>query len=105
MRFETVENYAKQFYSPRLDKSRAKDMTKTFWQYPWGTTIMVLYEGEKRTLRGKQKPEVCWICIDNAGKVSSIAARHIRNMKQLAGFRFNKDIANIFKELELCCLN
>lgn len=101
MTFEKVCKYAQQFYSPRMDKSRSKDITQTFWQYPWGTKIMVLYEGQRRTLRGHDKPEVCWICIDNSGKVSSLASRNIRKMKQIAGFRFNKNVADMIKELEL----
>lgn len=90
MTYELVEEYAKQERSPRTDVSRAKDMSHTFWELPWnGMNIMVLYEGERRTLRGHQKPEVCWICVNEYGDILSIAARHIRQANYKCGFGFN----------------
>lgn len=86
--FEDVCEYAKSVgFAPRGEESRAKDYTQTYWHNPWGHfNLMVLYEGEKRILRGHDKPEVCWICIDGFGEVMSIPSRHIRMMNNICGF-------------------
>lgn len=86
--FEDVCEYAKNAgFAPRGEESKAKDYTQTYWHNPWAHfNIMVLYEGEKRTLRGHEKPEVCWICIDCFGNIMSIPSRHIRMMDSICGF-------------------
>ena len=78
--FDDVVKYAEALgWKHREGPSRAKDYTMTFWHSGWnGETIMALYEGEKRTLRGKDKPEVCWICIHGDGSVSSVPSRHLQ---------------------------
>jgi hypothetical protein len=53
---------------------------------------MALYEGEKRTLRGHDKPEVCWICIHGDGSVSSVPSRYFRTfMIEKKGFGFTQN--------------
>lgn len=99
--FEEVVKYAEiKGYTHREEPSRAKDYTKTYWEYPWipNTTIMALYEGEKRTLRGKKEPEVCWICISCYGNIMSVPSRHIRKMKELRGFGFLPEISDHIKK-------
>lgn len=87
--FELVCDYAKQVFSPREDVSKAKDYTKTYWDLPYsGRRVMALYEGEKRTLRGHDKPEVCWICVDEYGGVFSVPSRYIRKADMVCGFGF-----------------
>lgn len=98
--FEEVVKYAEmKGYAHREDQSRAKDYTKTYWEYPWrpNTTIMALYEGEKRTLRGKKEPEVCWICISCYGDIMSVPSRHIRKMNAVRGFGFMPEISDHIK--------
>ena len=92
MTFELVCDYAKQYFAPRPaeEKSRAKNMTQTYWKTPWGyEKIMVLYEGERRQLKGRNKPEVCWICVDEYGNLKSYPSRYFRMMESRCGFGFN----------------
>lgn len=87
--FETVCRYGELNYKRREGPSRAKDYTQTYYWNHWQKcSIMALYEGEKRTLRGHDKPEVCWICIDQYGALHSIPSRHLRLMDQKCGFGF-----------------
>lgn len=90
MTFELVCEYAKEAFPPRTDLSKAKDYTKTYWDLPYsGRRVMALYEGEKRTLRGHDKPEVCWICVDEYAGVFSVPSRYIRQADMVCGFGFN----------------
>lgn len=90
MTFELVCDYAKQAFAPREGKSKAKDYTQTYWDLPYsGRRVMALYEGEKRTLRGHDEPEVCWICVDEYAGVFSVPSRYIRKADMLCGFGFN----------------
>ena len=91
--FEEVIKYAESLgWEHRGEPSKAKDYTMTFWRTPYGETVMSLYEGEKRTLRGKDKPEVCWICIHADGSVSSLPSRYFRNyMVETTGFKFSNE--------------
>lgn len=91
--FEEIIHYAEQNgYNHREDASKAKDYTGTFWMSPWSfEVVMVLYEGEKRILRGKDKAEVCWVCIFPDGSIGSIPSRHLRNYYiQQKGFSFSQ---------------
>lgn len=90
--FEDVIKYAEALgWEHRGEPSRAKDYTMTYWQTPHGETIMSLYEGERRTLRGKVKPEVCWICIHGDGSVSSVPSRYFqRYYTKKPGFYFTQ---------------
>lgn len=90
--FDEIVKYAESLgWKHRGEPSRAKDYTKTFWQTPYGEVIMALYEGERRTLRGHDKPEVCWICIHSDGSVSSLPSRYFqRYMTEKRGFRFSE---------------
>lgn len=96
--FQDVCDYALwKGFEPRPieEKSRAKDYTQTYWKCPWdGSTLMALYEGVRRTLRGFEKPEVCWVCIDPYGNIRSIPSRHIRMMGPMCGFGFTDDARN-----------
>ena len=103
--FEEIVYYAEQNgYEHRGEPSRAKDFTFTFWMSPWsGEVIMVLYEGERRILRGHETPEVCWICIYPDGSVGSIPSRYLRrHYIQQKGFAFShigkQRIADFYKE-------
>lgn len=76
-------------FAPRQDKSRATDHTLDFRYNHWThTLLMPLYEGEKRTLQGRDKPEVCWVCIDEWGGITSVPSRHLRTMDKRKGFGF-----------------
>lgn len=76
------------------EKSRAKDMTGQILNL-FGSNYLVLYEGERRILRGHDKPEVCWICVSEDGKVTSIAARHLRKGTPVSGFALWEDFRNL----------
>ena len=91
--FEEVVKYAEYLgYQHRNEPSRAKDYTFTFWRTPQYDSVMVLYEGPKRLIRGHKEAEVCWICIHEDGSVSSIPSRYFRNyFTQLPGFGFNDE--------------
>ena len=87
--FETVCKYANLRYKPRQGESRATDMSHKYFYNHWKhTRIMVLYEGDKRILKGHDTAEVCWICINEYGGVDSIPARHLRMMEEKPGFSF-----------------
>lgn len=111
--FEDVVEYAEALgYEHRGEPSKAKDYTMTFWQTPYGETMMSLYEGKKRTLRGKDKPEVCWVCIHDDGSVSSVPSRHFRTyLIERRGFSFTQTgkqrLANYFtrQEEDILCLD
>lgn len=74
-------------FTKREGKSRAKDLQGKMYRF-YGKDLLVLYEGDKRVLRGHDKPEVCWICIDCFGCVQSIAARHLRHCDPCSSFCF-----------------
>ena len=75
--------------SHRQEASRAKDMAQLYLYMPWGNkTIMVLYEGERRVVRGHDKPEVCWICVGPDAELMSIPSRTLRMMTPRPGFGF-----------------
>lgn len=78
--FEDVVRYAELCGKKhREEASRAKDMAGLILNYPYNSkTIMVLYEGERRTVRGHDKPEVCWICVCPDGSLISVPARNLR---------------------------
>lgn len=112
--FEDVIKYAEALgYEHRGEPSRAKDYTMTYWFSNWtNEVIMVLYEGKKRTLRGKDKPEVCWICIHGDGSVSSVPSRYFRTcMIERRGFSFTQTgkqrLANYYnkQEEDILCLD
>lgn len=70
----------------REEPSKAKDYTGQFFKSPWANkTVMVLYEAPRRTLRGHDKPEVCWWVIDSFGIMENVPARHIRMMTPARG--------------------
>lgn len=91
--FEEIIKYAELLgYEHRDDISRAKDYTFTFWQTPNYDKIMVLYEGQRRILRGHIEPEVCWICLHQDGFVSSVPSRYFRRFYiQLKGFPLTQE--------------
>lgn len=72
-------------YTPRQDPSKAKDYTQYYFAM-YNQIYMALYQGERRIIRGHDKPEVCWICIDYNGKLYSIPSRTIRSSPMLCGF-------------------
>lgn len=88
--FEDVVRYAELCgKAHRSDSSRAKDMSQLLLHNPYNNqNIMVLYEGERRTPRGHDKPEVCWICISPDGSLSSVPSRVLRQMGPSRGFGF-----------------
>ena len=105
--FDDVVGYAEGLgWEHRGEPSKAKDYTMTFWYSGWShETIMALYEGEKRTLRGKKNPEVCWICLHSDGSVSSVPSRYFRTfMIEKKGFWLTDEgkqrIANYFNTKE-----
>ena len=86
--FEDVILYAEKVgCEHRPDESKAKDYSHQYFYNPWGNMpLMVVYEAPKRTLRGHEKPEVCWWCIDPYGRFHSVPSRHLRMMEQRPGF-------------------
>jgi hypothetical protein len=60
-----------------------------FWNHWKNIPIMVLYEGPKRTCKGKPEPEVCWWIIEPNGSIHSYPARNIRKMDEIKGFSLN----------------
>ena len=91
--FDDIVKYAEALgWEHRGEPSRAKDYTMTFWEEPMShSVIMALYEGERRTLRGKDKPEVCWICIHGDGSISSVPSRYFqRYYTEKKGFYFTQ---------------
>jgi hypothetical protein len=89
-KFELLCEFARlRGFAPRQGPSRATNHAGTFRYNHWShATIMPLYEGEQRTLKGKEKPEVCWVCIDEYGGIASVPARHLRMMDKKPGFGF-----------------
>ena len=85
--FEDVCEYAEKVGCPhREEASKAKDYTGKFFFNHWkNKNIMPLYEAPKRTLQGKDKPEVCWWCIDSAGNIDNVPSRHLRMMDEAKG--------------------
>lgn len=89
--FETVCKYALLKYPKREGRSKAQDLSHTYFINPWandGKHHMVLYEGEKQIARGKTEPEVYWVVIDEEGRVRKMPARNIRQMTRIPGFAF-----------------
>lgn len=98
--FDTVCRYGELRYNRREGPSKAKDLSCTYYYNHWKqVNIMALFEGEKRTLRGHDKPEVCWICIDEFGELSSIPARHLRMMDSICGFGFVPGVWEVMEQL------
>lgn len=86
--FEEIIEYAEIMgFAHREGPSRAKNYSHLYFYNHWvHESIMVLYEGERRTLRGHDKPEVCWICVNYRGQVMSVPSRHLRLMDSMCGF-------------------
>ena len=102
-RFEIVISWAEnQGYEHRPDPSRAKDLSGLYVRSPWANkNYLVLYEAPRRTLRGQDKPEVCWWVVDCFGEIHSEASRNIRRMELIRGFGFEKTVAEeIFEKKE-----
>lgn len=89
--FEEVVRCAEtQGYEHRGEPSRAHDYTQTYWRTFNNNSVMVLYEGKKRKLRGHDKEEVCWICVYEDGSFGSVPSRYFRkHFIELAGFDLN----------------
>ena len=84
--FRILCEYAKdKGFAARNEESKAKDYTQHYFCM-YNQIYMALYEGERRIVRGHDKPEVCWICIDYNGDLHSIPSRTIRTSTQLRGF-------------------
>lgn len=85
--FDGVCEYAEKLgCAHRQGVSKATNHAGRFFYNHWQRrTIMALYEAPKRTLKGKDKPEVCWWCIDSAGNISNVPARHLRTMDVVKG--------------------
>lgn len=85
--FEDVCLYAEKLgCGHREGPSKAKNVAGQFFYNHWThRIIMPLYEGPKRTIKGKNKPEVCWWCLDSAGNVSSVPSRYLRMMDAAKG--------------------
>ena len=88
--FDDVCHYAEWLgFKHRGEPSKSYDWTQTYFWNGWRNChMMVLYEGEKRIVKGHTQPEVCWVCIDPNGKVLSVPSRHLRKMEQVKGFGF-----------------
>lgn len=89
--FDKICKAATLYYPPREDASKSHDWAGFIYTNVWSDSDMryiVLYEGEKRTLRGHDKPEVCWIVIGENGQLQSVASRHLRKMRPADGFYF-----------------
>lgn len=100
--FEMVCEYALLKYPKREGKSRAQDLSHTYFINPWANDKkhhMVLYEGEKQIARGKTEPEVYWVVIDGEGRVRKMPARNIRQMTRIAGFAFVKGVWEAMEEV------
>lgn len=53
-------------------------------------------------MRGHDKPEVCWVCIDYNGKLYSIPSRTIRSSPMICGFALSDEAKHdIFQFLGL----
>ena len=92
-KFEIVCAYAQRKIPKRKDieKSRAKDMSRLMFKNPWARDNkhhIVLYETDKQIARGKDKPEVYWVVLDEDGRVRKMPARNIRQMDFIPGFVF-----------------
>lgn len=84
--FPQIIRYAEaKGYEHRGEPSRAKDYTQYYFTQ-YGQIYMALYEGPRRILRGHDKPEVCWWCIDHNGKIVSLPSRSIRTSDYISGF-------------------
>lgn len=88
--FNVLCKYAQEMgYTPRTEPNRAKDYTQYYFAM-YNQTYMSLYQGERRTLRGHDKPEVCWVCIDYNGRLHSVPSRHIRTATMIRGFSLSE---------------
>ena len=72
-------------YTARTEPNSAKDYTQHYFTM-YNQIYMALYQGERRTLRGHDKPEVCWVCIDYNGELHSVPSRQIRTSTTIRGF-------------------
>lgn len=86
--FEQVVEYAEKVgCEHRGEPSRATNYTQHYFRNHWmQMNMMVLYEAPRRTLKGHDKPEVCWWCITPNGHLHSIPSRHLRMMDEIRGF-------------------
>ena len=85
--FEDVCIYAEKLgCAHREGVSKAKNHAGQFFYNHWThRIIMPLYEGPKRAIKGKEKPEVCWWCLDSAGNISNVPSRYLRIMDAAKG--------------------
>lgn len=100
--FEDVCRYAEKIGClHREGPSKATDYTQHYFRNHWiNQSIMVLYEAPRRTLKGHDKPEVCWWCISSDGRIHSIPSRHLRMMDEIRGMSIWEEGADmIIKEL------
>lgn len=100
--FKRVCDFALRGFPAREDASKAKDITGMIFINTYTNSDMrwiALYEGERRIVGNRDTPEVCWICIGENGHIKSIAARHIRKMKEVPDFRFWDNVS--FDEIEI----
>ena len=81
--------------------SNLRDMTQEYLYHAYGNkTIMVLYQGERRVVRGKTEPEVCWICVGPDAELMSIPSRTLRMFCAQKGFGLtDKGKEKIFRVL------
>lgn len=88
--FNTLCKYAQaKGYTARTEPNTAKDYTKYYFTM-YNQIYMSLYQGERRTLRGHDKPEVCWICVDYNGQLCSVPSRQIRTSTMIRGFSLSE---------------
>lgn len=85
--FQDVCDYAEKIgCGHRQGVSRAKNYAGQFFYHHWlHRVVMALYEAPKRTIKGHNKPEVCWWCLDSAGNVHNVPSRHLRTMDVAKG--------------------
>ena len=91
--FEDVCLYAEKLgCGHREGQSKSKNVAGQFFYNHWKhKIIMPLYEGPKRIIKGKTKPEVCWWCIDGDGNLMNEASRNIRRMDSATGLGIGKE--------------
>ena len=85
--FEDVIHYAEKIGClHRGEPSKATDYTHRYFYNHWiRQYMMALYEAPKRTLRGHDKPEVCWWCLSSDGHIQNVPSRHLRMMDEKKG--------------------
>lgn len=91
--FDEVCRAAQSIMPKRMTASKATDWTGYIYRNIWSDSDMryiVLYEAEKRIVKGHTQPEVCWAVIAESGQLFSVPARHLRRMEEKSGFAFWK---------------